>query len=104
MDITSRTLSPRGLKIFYLIAFPLLGEISYQLYTDSGLVAWMNEQVVALFGSGRKTKKLAYVIWLIPIMAIASVPAYLHDYVCKLSLFAPPQPKPKRPHDPLRDW
>jgi hypothetical protein len=59
MDITSRTLSPRGLKIFYLIAFPLLGVISYQLYTDSGLVAWMNEQVVALFGSGRKTKKLA---------------------------------------------
>ncbi|MGC3971463.1 MAG: hypothetical protein QM775_30220 [Pirellulales bacterium] len=104
MDLASRTLSPRGLKIFYLVAFPLLGVAAYQLFTESGVVAALTEWLEATTGPSRKNAKLAFAMTLIPILAIASGPAYLHDYICKLGLFAPPQPKPKRPHDPLRDW
>jgi hypothetical protein len=103
LDVTSRTLSPRGLKLFYLIAFPLLALSAYQLFTESGLVIWLHDWLTANWGESRKTMKLAFALTLVPILAIASGPAYLHDYLCKQGLWAPKQKK-TRPPNPLTDW
>jgi hypothetical protein len=106
MDLVSRTLSPRGFKIFYGVAFPLFAFSGYQIYTQSGVVWSLLIWAAEAFGpgDGKISAKVAIVLLIVPVMAIAAAAAYLHDYVCKLGVFAPKQAKPKRPHDPMRDW
>ena len=106
MDLVSRTLSPRGYKIFYWVMVPLFIVSGYQLYTQSGpvwsLLIWAAEAVGP--GEWKIDSRLAFILLIGPVIAIGVAVAYLHDFIFKLGVFAPKQPKPPRPYDPKRDW
>jgi hypothetical protein len=106
MDLVSRTLSPRGFKIFYGVASLLFALSGYQIYTGSGVVWSMLVWAAETFGpgEGKLSVQLAVILLFGPVLAIAAAAAYLHDYVGKVGVFAPKQAQPKRPHDPMRDW
>ena len=109
MDLVSRTLSPRGYKLFYWVMVPLFIVSGYQLYMQSGpvwsLLIWAADSV----GPGRWKidNRLAFIVLIFPVIAIGVAVAYLHDFIFKLGVFGPKQPKqplPPRPYDRMRDW
>ena len=82
-----RILSPRGLKIYFIVFLVLFGYILWLSFTNAGIGAWINNfQATHLF-SGYYYPELTLLLLCIPMIVISFGFGFLHDFLTDQGIF-----------------
>ncbi len=82
-----RILSRQSRTIYLVTFIGMFGYVLWQSFTDSGLVAWINQLQAQYFFSGYYYLDLTIIILVIPMMVISFVIGISYDYLTQQGIF-----------------
>src|SRR5512145_2710763 len=82
-----RIFSPRGRRIYLFSAIAVIVYVFWQLFTNTGIVGWVNKLQVYYIFPGYYYPELTLLIFLFPIISISFAVGLSYDRLTKQGIF-----------------